>query len=175
MRRPLVLAALFHDLGRFEQLVRYNTFADDLSCNHGLLGARLLHELGFLQAEEAPIRRQTMALVALHNRFAMPAPLPEERRLALAALRDADKLDILRVMAAHVRPGVPMDNVVMLNAVDEPKRCSPAIVAALEEGRTALYRDIRFVNDFRLVLCTWLHDLHFSTSLRLAAEGEFFP
>lgn len=178
--RPLVLAAQFHDVGRFEQLRRYNTFADDVSCNHGLLGARVLHEKGFLQAEAPDIRRAATALVALHNRFTLPerlvnSPKAAKRLLALKALRDADKLDILYVMVKQLMPGQPLDKVILLNAKDQPDACNPAVVAALREGRTALYRDIRYVNDFRMVLCTWLHDLHFATSLRLAASMNVYP
>lgn len=174
MRRPLLLAALYHDIGRFEQLRRYGTFADAASCNHGLLGARELYASGLLQSETAESRRLVLALVALHNRHTLPAGLAGRRLTLLQALRDADKLDILTVMAAHLKPGAPQDFVVMLNVSDEAGSCSPAIVEALEKGRLALYRDMRYANDFRVVLCTWLHDLHFPGSFQLAArDGRY--
>ena len=61
----------------------------------------------------------------------------------------------------------------LLHLADEPQRYSPAVLSALEEGRTALYRDMRYYNDFRIVLCTWVFGLHFPAALRIVKrEGN---
>ena len=165
--RVLRLAALFHDVGRFEQLRRYHTFADDLSCNHALLGIRVMRERNFLAGEARKTRALVRAAVAAHNRFSVPKTLPAPLRPVLLGLRDADKLDILRIMADNLGPGKQGDGIVLLHLRDEPEACSPAVLRAFEEGRVALYRDMRYVNDFRIVFCTWLHDLHFPTARRI--------
>lgn len=171
--RPLKLAALFHDVGRFEQFRRYQTFADDLSCNHGRLGAQVLRAQGFLKYESPDIQRLAVLAVALHNRFSVPEKLGGTARDVLCALRDADKLDIMRIMAAHLGPEPVPDSVVLLHLADEPASYSPPVLAALEEGRSALYRDMRFYNDFRILLCTWLYSLHYGTSYHiLKCEGH---
>lgn len=36
------LIGLLHDIGRFEQVKRYNTFVDRISVNHGELGVKIL-------------------------------------------------------------------------------------------------------------------------------------
>jgi hypothetical protein len=161
--RALVVAALFHDVGRFEQLRRYGTFADNLSCNHGALGAKIIRRQDFLAGESPEIRRLAVTAVAAHNRPSLPAALKGRRRLVLLALRDADKLDILRVMVDHFTPDRPGGDKVVLHLKNEPGT-SPAVLAALAESRVALYSDMRYVNDFRLVLCSWLFDLHFAVS-----------
>lgn len=166
LRRALKIAALFHDVARFEQYARYKTFNDALSCDHGRMGARTLLRQAFLQKEDRAVRRLVLGAVALHNRPVLPQGLPEDLRLVLLALRDADKLDILRVLEGHLRPGAKADSVVLLHLRDEPGAFSPVILSALEEGRTALYRDMRFHNDFRILLCSWLFDLHFPATLR---------
>ena len=170
LARALRLAALFHDVGRFEQLRRFRTFADDLSCNHALLGARIIREQRFLSGEERKIRGLALAAVAAHNRVAVPKTLSGPLRPVLLGLRDADKLDILRIMADNLGPGRQGDSMVLLHLRDEPKAYSPSVFQALEEGNVALYRDMRFTNDFRILLCTWLHDLHFPTTHRILAQ-----
>ena len=165
--RILRLAALFHDVGRFEQLQRYHTFADDLSCNHALLGVRVMREQNFLAGEARKTRALALAAVAAHNRFSVSKTLPDPLRPVLLGLRDADKLDILRIMADNLGPGKQGDSIVLLHLRDEPEACSPAVLKAFEEGRVALYRDMRYVNDFRIVFCTWLHDLHFPAARRI--------
>lgn len=38
------LIGLLHDIGRFEQIKRYNTFIDKNSINHGQLGVKILFD-----------------------------------------------------------------------------------------------------------------------------------
>jgi hypothetical protein len=174
--RALWLGALFHDVGRFEQFHRYHTFADALSCNHGALGARITRQQGFLREESPELQRLTLTAIAAHNRLKEPPHLHGRDLDVLLGLKDADKLDILRVMAEHLAPGVPYDDAVLMHLKNEPSRWSPAVEQALDAGRVALYSDMRFVNDFRLLLCTWLYDLRFATSRAIVRrEGRFAP
>ncbi|MDR2488663.1 MAG: HD domain-containing protein [Desulfovibrio sp.] len=173
MARALRLAALFHDVGRFEQFRRFRTFADEFSCNHALLGAGILRERKFLADEARKTRGLVLAAVAAHNRFSVPKNLSGSVGPVLFGLRDADKLDIMRIMADNLAPGERGDGTVLLHLRDEPERCSPLVFRALREGRTALYRDMRYVNDFRILLCSWLYDLHFPAAYRIVRrEGH---
>lgn len=167
LAHALRVSALFHDVGRFEQLRRFHTFADNLSCNHGVLGARVIREQDFLHQESRETRMLILTAVAAHNRFSVPRALAGPLRPVLLGLRDADKLDILRVMADNLAPGKRGDGMVLLHLKDEPESYSPAVVQSLEQGRVALYRDMRFYNDFRILLCTWLHDFHFPASFAI--------
>ncbi|MDR2076375.1 MAG: HD domain-containing protein [Desulfovibrio sp.] len=165
-RRALLLAALYHDLGRFEQLRRYRTFVDARSCNHGLLGARILSRGVFLAGEPEEVRRLVLTAVALHNRQRLPEGLSGPGRLVTQGVRDADKMDILRIMAGQLAAGAVADPAVVMHLADEPQSWSAPLLSALEEGRTGSFSDMRFYNDFRLLLCTWLQDLTFAVSLR---------
>lgn len=42
MRRLAHLCAVYHDIGRFEQLKRYDTFLDHLSVDHAQLGCEVI-------------------------------------------------------------------------------------------------------------------------------------
>ncbi|MDR2604871.1 MAG: HD domain-containing protein [Desulfovibrio sp.] len=172
--RALSLAALYHDVGRFEQLKRWNTFSDAQSCNHGLLGASILKKKEFLDGENREVRHRTIAAVAMHNRFALPAALRGDLLLIVAAVRDADKVDILRIMASQLGPDSAADNTMLLHLKDTPGVCSPAILTALREKRMARYMDMRTFDDFRLLLCTWLFELRFAASLRAIRENGCF-
>ncbi|MDR2161385.1 MAG: HD domain-containing protein [Desulfovibrio sp.] len=172
-RRALLLAALYHDLGRFAQFRRYRTFADARSCDHGRLGKTILRRKGFLRAEPAEVRRLVRTAVALHNRHALPDGLAGVGRLVTQGVRDADKLDILRLMAEQLAPGVVADSVVLMGLENAPERWSPLVLSALEEGRTASFRDMRFYNDFRLLLCSWLYDLAFAASFRKLRDAGY--
>ncbi len=94
------LAGMLHDIGRFEQVRRYGTFADARSVDHAAFGADLLFTEGLigtfgdyddhtLDILEKAIRN--------HNRFRIEDGLTEEYMAYCQILRDADKIDILRV------------------------------------------------------------------------------
>lgn len=172
-RRGLLLAALYHDLGRFEQLKRYNTFVDALSINHGMLGARLLGLPQFLAGENAAMRKLTRAAVMLHNRPCLPPSLPDPLDIVSRALRDADKLDIIRVLKEEFQPGRAPDETVALRLSPDPDLYNPAILEALLTGRAILYKDMTSINDFRLLLCGWACGLEFKASRRLLARSGY--
>lgn len=167
------LGALYHDLGRFSQYARFHTFRDRDSCNHGLLGVKQLKRGAFLAAEEAPVRRLALLAVGLHNRYALPAGLAPRESCVARVVRDADKLDILRIMDAHLSGPGDYNPTVVLSLPDTDEFHSPRVIEAALAGRTAAYADLRTVNDFRLLLASWFFDLSFDSSRRrLARDGH---
>lgn len=164
--RLCLLAALYHDVGRFEQYLRYHTFRDRESCNHGQMGVRILKSQGCLENERPETRKLVMAAVGMHNRFALPAHTAPLVAKVTNVVRDADKLDILRIMDEHLSGPAPYNPTVVLQQPDDPTIASEAVLRAVFEHRVAAYAALRCVNDFRLLLGTWFFDLHFATCRR---------
>ena len=167
------LSALFHDIARFPQYLEFHSFRDRETRNHGCWGVQILKKSGWLDGEEAETRRLVLAAIALHNRYSLPAALAQKARPAALTLRDADKLDILRVLHAHLdRPG-PHNPTVVLNLPETAGPASPVVRKAVMEGRLAAYTDLKSVNDFRMLLGTWFLDLNFTASrLQYLADGH---
>jgi hypothetical protein len=169
-RRSALLAALLHDVGRFPQFAQWRTFRDDISANHGRLGARVLRDASVLKAEAPAVRRAAIAAVALHNRYVLPANLPEQTRLITNIVRDADKIDILRIFSEELSKPEPSGEVV-LHVAREPERWTPAVADMIVRGLVPEYRQLRYVNDFIMLLCSWPAELNFPVSLRLVREA----
>lgn len=55
--RACLLAALYHDVARFEQYLRWHTFRDRESCNHGQWGVRILKREQRLKDETPAVRQ----------------------------------------------------------------------------------------------------------------------
>ena len=121
------LLGMLHDIGRFEQVRRYGTFQDGQSVNHAALSADILFGgPGVNQADseaeavpaakEAPVHEEQKACgiiwrfledssedrliekaVRLHNVYHLPEKMTEREYRFATLLRDADKIDILRV------------------------------------------------------------------------------
>jgi len=164
--------ALFHDVGRFPQYVRYRTFEDSRSVNHAALGAKILLERHVLHGLTVRERSLIVRAVALHNVFSLPARLDSELYLHARLVRDADKLDIWRVfialsdMAAEEWPSAAG-----LGLPDRPE-CSPEVLASLDRRDMVRLTSLRTLNDFRLLQLAWIYDLNFVPSLRLVVERK---
>ena len=171
--RAALLAALYHDVARFEQYRRFRTFRDAVSRNHGIWGVRILLRERRLAGETPAVRRMALVAVGLHNRHVLPARLPEPFWKVACAVRDADKLDILRVMDESLHHPDAATRTAVLSLPDAPGLCSPRVREDALADRVASYGDLRSVNDFRALLGTWFGDLHFDTSRRrFLAEGH---
>lgn len=105
------LLGMLHDVGRFEQLRRYGTFNDAVSVNHAEMGADILFGAKAPGGEEnaaagALIREfipedweDTLIETAIrvHSAYRIPENLDARTEKLCHVLRDADKIDILKV------------------------------------------------------------------------------
>lgn len=90
---------MLHDIGRFEQVRRYNTFEDAKSVNHADFGVSLLFDENLIekfQIDESIYDVINIA-IANHNKYRITEGLSERELTFCKIIRDADKIDILRV------------------------------------------------------------------------------
>lgn len=94
------LIALLHDIGRFEQLRLYDSFAPD-TMDHATFGVQLLFEGENPMIQKfLPDRKYDAVIrtaIARHSDFQLPPIQDEQTLLQARIIRDADKLDNCRV------------------------------------------------------------------------------
>ncbi len=93
------LTGLLHDIGRFEQLRRFGTFIDAQSIDHASFGADLLFQEGLIREFVKDNCNDTLIenVVRTHSLFRLPPEFDERTLMFCHILRDADKVDIMRV------------------------------------------------------------------------------
>ena len=94
------LSGMLHDIGRFEQVKRYNTFIDSESVDHAEFGADLLFGEDKLITNYVDFRSwddDLEIVIRQHNKYRIDGSLSGKRLVFCHILRDADKVDILRV------------------------------------------------------------------------------
>ncbi len=94
------LSGMLHDVGRFEQVKRYNTFIDSESVDHAEFGADLLFGKdrlieGYIDDKSKDDMMETV--IRQHNKYRIKEGIDEKTLIFCNILRDADKVDILRV------------------------------------------------------------------------------
>ncbi|WP_244833829.1 HD domain-containing protein [Clostridium sp. BJN0001] len=93
------LLGILHDIGRFEQIKRYNTFNDSKSIDHAELGADILFKDGMIKRFLTNNKNYNLIENAIryHNKYKLPSELGKKEECFANILRDADKIDILKV------------------------------------------------------------------------------
>lgn len=93
------LLGILHDVGRFEQLRRFGTFLDRESIDHAALGSAILFEQGRIRAymEDSSGDKLFRTAVESHSLYRLPENLDKRTKCFCQILRDADKIDILKV------------------------------------------------------------------------------
>ncbi len=160
--------ALLHDVGRFPQIEAYGTYNDAASVDHAILGVLIVRREGLLSSLPKDERRRICQAIALHNRYSLP-PRSAKKRL-IRMVRDADKLDILRIVSAH-HVGEGQNPALDLGLPHLPGY-TPKLLKDVLEGRMARMVDAASVNDLKLLYLSWIWDINYpSTIARIEKEG----
>lgn len=165
--------ALFHDIGRFPQYAKYKTFRDNISVNHGLLGAQTLLGKKILQNLSDNEQELIIQAVKFHNAFSIPKTEKEDIVFFIKLIRDADKLDIWRVFIEYYEsPDENRASAVSLGLPDIPEY-SDDVISCLYKKKIVSLSKIKTLNDFKLLQLSWIYDLNFKPSFRLLLERDY--
>ncbi|HRZ87085.1 MAG TPA: HD domain-containing protein [bacterium] len=166
-------AALLHDIGRFEQIIRYGTLSDVQSENHAALGVRILKEKDILRHLPEAVREVVMKAVALHNAPALSASERDDILRHARLLRDADKIDIYWVVTRFYTDRDSLKDVdVKINLPDDPG-ISEHVYELLLHRKPVRYADLKRVNDFKLLQLAWVYDMNFDVALKRIVERGY--
>ncbi len=165
--------ALFHDIGRFAQITRYQTFVDGKSANHAALGVQVLEQEKVLAALTDATQALILKAVSYHNRLNIPAGESPECVFYSRLLRDADKVDILALFSRYYREGPEeRSSAVELDLPDRPE-VSADVLATLQQGAVVSNRQLKTLNDFKLLQLAWVYDINFPPTLRIIRERHY--
>ena len=184
-------AALLHDTGRYEQLKRYATFRDSDSVDHAVFSYDIVRSEGWLSSLDAAsfpqeelscvggldgVKEAVESAVLWHNRREVPPQKDASERtslihLAAHTVRDADKLDIFRVLEERIKSTDWRKERTAFWNLSPDEKPSAEIISALKNGDSVDYNSIRSLSDFILIQVGWMIcGLHFETSRKLCRE-----
>jgi hypothetical protein len=163
------LTALLHDVGRFPQFAQYRTYNDLRSIDHGQKGVEVLRAEGVLDILPAEERQWVETAVGLHNRKSLPSTLKGRALLFTKLIRDADKIDIFRVVLEYYRSrrGNPQSSCTLELEIELPDtpQYNPEVLKAVRNEEAVDWGKLRTLTDARLCQLGWVYDLNFTPSL----------
>ncbi len=93
------IIGLLHDIGRFEQLAKFKSFKD-ANMDHGDYGIEVLFQNNLIRNFITSSKYDQVIKMAIkyHNKFKIPGNLNKRNEFYAKIIRDADKIDIFKVL-----------------------------------------------------------------------------
>lgn len=164
------LIALLHDIGRFEQLRRFDSFEPG-TMDHAAYGVQILFDEGLIRQflpddTWDPVIRTA---IARHSDYRLEE-IPDTRTLLHARLiRDADKLDNCRVKLED-----NLETILGLSAeIIGSQKISPVVYDTVFQDQCILSADRKTALDYWISYVAYFFDLNFRESLDIVAENDY--
>jgi len=167
------LVALFHDVGRFSQYAKYGTFADNKSEDHAALGTKVLREEGVLDGLDDATRDLILRVVFYHNKKSLPESETERCLFFSRLVRDADKLDILRILAEYYNEKDGKKNSSLELGLEDAPGISREVRQEMMEGKLVDISNLRCLNDFKVLQISWIYDINFAPTFKTLRERNY--
>lgn len=144
------IISLLHDLGRFEQFYKYNTYVDKLSERHALISIKVLEEKQILKKLDDIDKNLVIESIRLHDIKTLPKGLDKKLFLYATILRDADKIDWLYAMV-NIIPKLPIEHQKVFYS-DKPNvnEVSNELVEEILNKKTVVRSDLNTVCELQL-------------------------
>lgn len=154
---------LLHDIGRFEQVKLYNTFKD-IKFDHALEGANYLFERGHIRdyLDEEKYDKVIYHAIKNHNKFEIETGLDKESLKYSKMIRDADKIDIFRVLSKTNKKIFDKDEL------------SDEILNSFYSHKSCLISEQKKSSDNVIFIMAFIYDFNFKESLEILNEKKHF-
>ena len=166
------LIALLHDIGRFQQIEKYNNFNDD-KIDHAKFGVKILFEDNLIRNFIETSKYDDIIYKAIlnHNKFQIEENLNEKELLHCKIIRDADKLDNFRVKKEDkfedMFPNTYNSDTVNYESI------SSKVYENFMKHKCIRLEDRKTIIDYWVCILAFIFDLNFDISLKYVKENNY--
>lgn len=156
---------LFHDLGRFQQLKEYNTFDDSKSVDHAELSAEVVKEKELVNRFLSGNEELVAFAIESHNKMSIPAKKDGSYLKFARLVRDADKLDILKVLTDYYTNSHKEPNHTLTWELPRGTNVSEKILREIMAEKLVPRKYVVSEIDVKVMQMSWVMDLNFKPSV----------
>lgn len=165
------LIGLLHDIGRFEQIKQYNTFADSKSIDHGQKGVEVLFKNGLIKEFVQEKEEYDIIYKAIynHNKYEIEKGLSEREMLHCKIIRDADNLDIYRGLMEQ-----KIEDFGYFNSKNISEEIiSLKIFEEFKKEKLIVYSDVETDMDVMVAIIAHIYAINFKETLNIIKENNY--
>jgi len=165
------LIGLLHDVGRFSQFEKYESFDDLKTVDHAALSLNIISKEEFFKKFLDKDKEVILSAIGNHNKLSFVEN--DERCLKFCKiLRDADKLDIWEKCITYMKrdgsfsmPSISLNlhNKLILN---------DSVRKNIEMGKLVHKKDLKTVLDFKVFLLSMVYDINFKISFHYLNQKQ---
>jgi putative nucleotidyltransferase with HDIG domain len=171
--KALFMAGLFHDIGRFKQLIEFNTFNDMKSVDHASYSAKIIEEKDLLNSLDISLKELVLNAVRHHNKLELPGKMSERQLLFSRILRDADKIDILKVLTDYYLNKNREPNHTLTWELPAGDKVSPEAARDILSGKLVSREKVKNETDVKIMQLSWVYDLNFKVSFEIISQNRY--
>lgn len=164
------LIGLLHDIGRFNQIKKFDTYNDSISINHAEESVRVLFEEGKIRdyIQDNKYDKLIKTAISNHNRFKIEDGLDERVLLHSKIIRDADKTDIFETFERE-KTGETIFNYDELGKLEISDRVIEEFRNNRQVDRSILTNRLeRYLN-----MISFIFDYNFVPGLKIVKEKHY--
>lgn len=155
---------LLHDIGRFEQTKLYDTFKD-FELDHADFGVKLLFEEGLIRKFVETDKYDNIIYVSIknHNKLNVEPGLDDITLMHSKIIRDADKIDILYILAVLGEYPFKDDVNFISKEVDEEFLANKSVDN----------KNVKTLSDDILRILSFIYDINYDFTYKYILDNKF--
>ena len=162
--RLATICGLFHDIGRFSQISKYNSYNDHTTKDHGVIGYNILSNERLLEKVLYPEDEIILMDSTLnHNQYQIASSVDSYTSHFCKIVRDADKIDILRGM---------IEGNIHYKSNNHP--ISYYVKEDIINNQLVNWKHIKGDNDHLAECFSFAFDINFETSKKIIKDDDLF-
>ena len=164
------LIGILHDIGRFEQLKRYDSFEPD-TMDHAGFGVQILFDEGMIRdfIEDGQWDSIIRTAIARHSDFRLEGIQNERELLHARIIRDADKLDNCRVKLEDT-----VETILGVSAEEVGRtKISKAVMEQFKRKESILSSMRKTKMDYWISDLAYFYDINYKVSMELICEHDY--
>lgn len=164
---------ILHDTGRFSQVHEFRSFHDQSTVDHGERGydEAIKHDL--CAHVDPTLQLILLNTIRYHNRRVLPEGLPADHYKYLHIVRDADRLDIYRVVNRSLKNGDNQKHPEITHGIRLEKKATPAVIDAINRQEQVDYSLVQTLTDRMLLQLSWLHIMSHTATVEIFRERGY--
>jgi putative nucleotidyltransferase with HDIG domain len=167
------LVGLLHDIGKFSQIVELETLSDDKSIDHAENAVKILKERDLFELLNFENKELVFAAILNHNKFKISDGLTGQELLHAKLVRDADKMDIFRVLTEYYLKRNGKFNHSLTWELPKGTVVSPSVAKEVLAGKMVAKKNVASEIDVKIMQLSWVYDLNFRTTFEYLVKNRY--
>ncbi len=172
-KKMAFLVGILHDIGRFSQMSEFDTFNDEKSVDHAERAIKVLKEGDHLEVLQIANKELVFAAIQNHNKFKIQDGLTGQELLHSKLIRDADKLDIFRVLTEYYSRRNSNINHYLTWELQKGTVVSPAVAKEVLSGKMVSKKNLISEIDVKIMQLSWVYDLNFRPTFEYLLKHRY--